>query len=75
MLRRQQESNRRDLLVLIHRHLMEEGLTGAASAMSEELPWLELEQFQVCDNVDLSLILMDFQNFFQVIILIFKPMR
>ncbi len=66
-LRRRQDSDRRDLLVLVHRHLLEEGLGETASAMRSELPWVDLEGAQVCDNVDLSLVLMEFQNFYQVL--------
>ena len=65
-LRRRQDSDRRDLLVLVHRHLLEEGLGETASAMRSELPWVDLEGTRVCDNVDLNLVLMEFQNFYQV---------
>ncbi len=70
MLRRQQESNRRDLLVLVHRHLLAEGLAETAAVMRNEVSaaWNSdlLEDVEVCDNVDLELVLMDFQNFYQM---------
>ncbi len=61
--RRQKDANRRDLLVLVHAYLLEEGLAEAAQAVREN--W-NFDNYEVCDNVDLQLILMEYQGFYQV---------
>ena len=37
--RRQQEARRRELLVMVHQHLQEEGLMEAANTLAASLPW------------------------------------
>ena len=38
----------------------------AADALREEAAWAELDEQEACDNVDLPLVLMEYQNFYQV---------
>ena len=61
--RRQAESLRRDLAVLVVDHLRQEGMVEAAEAVRERLLW-DVDEFRVCDNVDLGLVLADFVNFY-----------
>ena len=63
--RRQAECLRRDLTVLIVDHLRQEGLFEAAEAVVENIGW-DLDEYRVCDNVDLGLVLADFVNFYQM---------
>ena len=63
--RRQAECLRRDLTVLIVDHLRHEGLFEAAEAVVENIGW-DLDEYRVCDNVDLGLVLADFVNFYQM---------
>ena len=64
--RRAAEALRRDLLLLIHAHLLEEGLTEAAEAMRQSPLLFSPESYEVCDNVDLNLIMMEYCGYYQV---------
>ena len=64
--RRQQEARRRELLVLIRDHLRSEGFSEAADTLASSLPW-DVDQYTVCDNVDLRIIVEEFASYHQVI--------
>ena len=63
--RRHAESLRRDLAVLVFDYLRQEGMFEAADAVAESTGW-DIEEYKVCDNVDLGLVLTDFVNFYQM---------
>ncbi len=63
--RRQAECLRRDLAVLVSDYLRTEGMFEAADAMAEGLAW-DVDEYRVCDNVDLGLVLADYVNFYQM---------
>lgn len=66
--RRQLEAQRRDLLVLVYYHLLEEGLPLAAQHLREAKllngTW-DVASHVVCDNVDLGLVLSDFVSYYR----------
>ena len=66
MEKRNQERARRHIFVLINHFLGEEGLLETAASLSEELHF-DVNNYSVCDNVDLPLIFMDFCNYYQVL--------
>ncbi|XP_066507106.1 katanin p60 ATPase-containing subunit A-like 2 isoform X2 [Hoplias malabaricus] len=57
------EARRRSLLVLIYHHLMEEGYMDAASALEQDSNF-GLRRFEVCDNIDLDTILMEYESYY-----------
>ncbi|KAL7847053.1 hypothetical protein SRHO_G00220330 [Serrasalmus rhombeus] len=57
------ETRRRNLLVLIYHHLMEEGYMDAATALEQDTNF-GLRRFEVCDNVDLDTILMEYESYY-----------
>ncbi|XP_053501957.1 katanin p60 ATPase-containing subunit A-like 2 isoform X1 [Ictalurus furcatus] len=57
------ETRRRNMLILIYHHLMEEGYADAASALEKETHFA-LRRFEVCDNVDLDTVLMEYESFY-----------
>ncbi|XP_047016811.1 katanin p60 ATPase-containing subunit A-like 2 isoform X2 [Ictalurus punctatus] len=57
------ETRRRNMLILIYHHLMEEGYADAASALEKETNF-GLRRFEVCDNVDLDTVLMEYESFY-----------
>ncbi|XP_021236339.1 katanin p60 ATPase-containing subunit A-like 2 isoform X4 [Numida meleagris] len=59
------EARRRSLLILILHYLMEEGYMDAANALEQETK-LGLRGFEVCDNVDLETILMEYESYYFV---------
>lgn len=63
--KRKCEAMRRDLLVLTHQFLFEEGLYEAADAMEAQLKSL-LSQFKAADNMDLPMILADFIAYYRI---------
>ena len=63
--KRQQEAKRRELLVLIQHHLRDEGFADAADVLSSSMPW-DMDQYLVCDNVDLKIILEEYSSYHQV---------
>ncbi|XP_077202844.1 katanin p60 ATPase-containing subunit A-like 2 isoform X2 [Paroedura picta] len=59
------EARRKNLLILILHYLTEEGYTDAANTLEQETK-LGLRGFQVCDNVDLETILMEYESYYYV---------
>ncbi|XP_009893062.1 PREDICTED: katanin p60 ATPase-containing subunit A-like 2 [Charadrius vociferus] len=59
------QARRKNLLVLILHYLMEEGYVDAANALEQETK-LSLRGFEVCDNIDLETILMEYESYYFV---------
>nr|CQR66247.1 Katanin-like protein 2, isoform L3 [Mus musculus] len=59
------EARRKNLLILILHYLTQEGYMDAAKALEEETK-LGLRRFEVCDNVDLETILMEYESYYFV---------
>ncbi|XP_056592682.1 katanin p60 ATPase-containing subunit A-like 2 isoform X2 [Triplophysa dalaica] len=59
------ETRRRNLLVLINHHLLEEGYTDASKALEKESS-VSLCSFEVCDNVDLDTVLMEYESYYYI---------
>ncbi|XP_065146298.1 katanin p60 ATPase-containing subunit A-like 2 [Paramisgurnus dabryanus] len=57
------ETRRRNLLVLIYHHLLEDGYMDAAKALEKESS-VGLCRFEVCDNVDLDTVLMEYESYY-----------
>ncbi|XP_045103131.1 katanin p60 ATPase-containing subunit A-like 2 [Portunus trituberculatus] len=57
------EIRRKSLLILVHHYLDNEGFNDAAKLLAQESR-LNTEQFSVCEKVDLSGILEDYENWF-----------
>ncbi|XP_059563217.1 katanin p60 ATPase-containing subunit A-like 2 [Myotis daubentonii] len=57
------EARRKNLLILILHHLTQEGYIDTANALEQETQ-LGLRRFEVCDNVDLETILMDYESYY-----------
>lgn len=51
--------------MLIYRQLISSGYTGAASAMSSECN-IDLEKWEVADNIDLFYMVQDFEEYFEM---------
>ncbi|NXJ71730.1 KATL2 protein, partial [Rostratula benghalensis] len=59
------QARRKNLLILILHYLMEEGYVDAANALEQEAK-LSLRGFEVCDNIDLETILMEYESYYLV---------
>nr|XP_031548208.1 katanin p60 ATPase-containing subunit A-like 2 isoform X3 [Vicugna pacos] len=59
------EARRKNLLILILHYLTQEGYIDAANALEQETK-LGLRRFEVCDNVDLETILMEYESYYFV---------
>ncbi|KAI1240270.1 hypothetical protein IHE44_0011729 [Lamprotornis superbus] len=59
------EARRKNLLILILHYLIEEGYVDAANALEQETK-LGLRGFEVCDNIDLQTILMEYESYYFV---------
>ncbi|KFP35041.1 Katanin p60 ATPase-containing subunit A-like 2, partial [Chlamydotis macqueenii] len=59
------EARRKNLLILILHYLMEEGYVDASNALEQETK-LSLRGFEVCDNIDLETILMEYESYYFV---------
>ncbi|NXI40937.1 KATL2 protein, partial [Galbula dea] len=59
------EARRKNLLILILHYLMEEGYVDAANALEQETK-LSLRGFEVCDNIDLETVLMEYESYYFV---------
>ncbi|XP_063151916.1 katanin p60 ATPase-containing subunit A-like 2 isoform X2 [Candoia aspera] len=59
------EARRKNLLILILHYLTEEGYVDAANALERETKF-GLHRFEVCDNVDLETILMEYESYYYV---------
>ena len=51
--------------MLIYRQLISSGYTGAASAMTSECN-IDLEKWEVADNIDLFYMVQDFEEYFEM---------
>uniref|UniRef100_A0A8C5KFW9 Katanin p60 ATPase-containing subunit A-like 2 n=1 Tax=Jaculus jaculus TaxID=51337 RepID=A0A8C5KFW9_JACJA len=59
------EARRKNLLILMIHYLTQEGYIDAAKALEEETN-LGLQRFEVCDNIDLETILMEYESYYFV---------
>ncbi|XP_043937804.1 katanin p60 ATPase-containing subunit A-like 2 isoform X1 [Protopterus annectens] len=59
------EARRKNLLILIMHYLTQEGYIDAANALEQETS-LGLRRFEVCDNVDLETILMEYESYYYI---------
>ncbi|XP_072353561.1 katanin p60 ATPase-containing subunit A-like 2 isoform X3 [Scyliorhinus torazame] len=59
------EARRKNLLILILHHLTEEGYIDTANTLEQETN-LGLRRFEVCDNIDLETILMEYESYYYV---------
>uniref|UniRef100_A0A8C3R8Y2 Katanin p60 ATPase-containing subunit A-like 2 n=1 Tax=Cyanoderma ruficeps TaxID=181631 RepID=A0A8C3R8Y2_9PASS len=59
------EARRKNLLILISHYLREKGYVDAADALEQETK-LGLRGFEVCDNIDLETILMEYESYYFV---------
>ncbi|ETE59064.1 hypothetical protein L345_15208, partial [Ophiophagus hannah] len=59
------EARRKNLLILILHYLTEEGYVDAANALEQETKF-GLCRFEVCDNIDLETILMEYESYYYV---------
>ncbi|XP_073925970.1 katanin p60 ATPase-containing subunit A-like 2 isoform X4 [Castor canadensis] len=59
------EARRKNLLILILHYLTQEGYIDAANALEQETK-LGLRRFEVCDNIDLETILMEYESYYFV---------
>ncbi|KAM5222254.1 katanin p60 ATPase-containing subunit A-like 2 isoform 2-T2 [Ctenodactylus gundi] len=57
------EARRKNLLILIMHYLTQEGYIDTANALEQETK-LGLRRFEVCDNVDLETILMEYESYY-----------
>ncbi|CAG5867268.1 unnamed protein product [Menidia menidia] len=56
------DMRRKSLLVLIYHHLMGQGYVAAAVALDQETNG-GLRRFEVCDNIDLEMVLMEYESY------------
>ncbi|XP_063309936.1 katanin p60 ATPase-containing subunit A-like 2 isoform X1 [Pelobates fuscus] len=59
------EARRKNLLILIMHYLMQEGYVDSANTLENETK-LGLRRFEVCDNIDLETILMEYESYYYV---------
>ncbi|XP_055224758.1 katanin p60 ATPase-containing subunit A-like 2 isoform X3 [Gorilla gorilla gorilla] len=59
------EARRKNLLILISHYLTQEGYIDTANALEQETK-LGLRRFEVCDNIDLETILMEYESYYFV---------
>ncbi|XP_037364458.1 katanin p60 ATPase-containing subunit A-like 2 isoform X1 [Talpa occidentalis] len=59
------EARRKNLLILILHYLTQEGYFDTANALEQETK-LGLRRFEVCDNIDLETILMEYESYYYV---------
>ncbi|XP_072166686.1 katanin p60 ATPase-containing subunit A-like 2 [Diadema setosum] len=59
------EQRKKNLLILVLHHLLEEGYSESAKALEAESN-LCFNKFEVCDNVDLETILMEYESYYYV---------
>ncbi|XP_077633811.1 katanin p60 ATPase-containing subunit A-like 2 [Crocuta crocuta] len=62
---RRTEARRKNILILILHYLTQEGYIDAVNALEQETK-LGLQRFEVCDNVDLETILMEYESYYFV---------
>ncbi|XP_034403549.1 katanin p60 ATPase-containing subunit A-like 2 [Cyclopterus lumpus] len=56
------ETRRKSLLILIYQHLLGQGYLSAAVALDQETNG-GVRRFEVCDNIDLEMVLMDYESY------------
>ncbi|KAG9471940.1 hypothetical protein GDO78_022078 [Eleutherodactylus coqui] len=59
------EARRKNLLILIMHYMLEEGYVDSANALEHETK-LHLRRFEVCDNIDLETILMEYESYYYI---------
>ncbi|PWA26580.1 hypothetical protein CCH79_00000715, partial [Gambusia affinis] len=59
------EMRKKSILVLIYQHLLGQGYASAAVALDQETNG-GVKKFEVCDNVDLEIVLMEYENYHYV---------
>ncbi|XP_075042092.1 katanin p60 ATPase-containing subunit A-like 2 [Mixophyes fleayi] len=59
------EARRKNLLILIIHYLMQEGYVDSANTLEQETK-LNLRRFEVCDNIDLETILMEYESYYYI---------
>ncbi|KAM8961000.1 katanin p60 ATPase-containing subunit A-like 2 isoform 3-T3 [Pelodytes ibericus] len=59
------EARRKNLLILIMHYLLQEGYVDSANALEHETK-LGLRRFEVCDNIDLETILMEYESYYYI---------
>jgi len=59
------EERRRNILVLIHQHLIENGYVEAAERLQHEAGTV-LGKFEVADNVDMTLVLSEYEQYYEM---------
>ncbi|XP_040914423.1 katanin p60 ATPase-containing subunit A-like 2 [Toxotes jaculatrix] len=59
------EMRRKSLLILIYHHLMGQGYVAAAVALDQETNG-GVRRFEVCDNIDLEMVLMEYESYHYV---------
>ena len=59
------EERRRNILVLIHQHLIENGYVEAAERLQHEAGNM-LGKFEVADNVDMTLVLSEYEQYYEM---------
>ena len=62
---KRQQERRRNILVLINHHLIEHGYVEAAERLQHEAG-LVMSRFEVADNMDLGLILGDYESYYEM---------
>ena len=63
--KRRSEALKRELLILVHDFLMDEGFFESADTLKDQIEPL-LSQFKVADNIDLPLITTEFLNYYKM---------
>ncbi|XP_053557060.1 katanin p60 ATPase-containing subunit A-like 2 [Bombina bombina] len=59
------EARRKNLLILIMHYLLQEGYMDSANALEQETK-LGLGRYEVCDNIDLETILMEYESYYYI---------
>uniref|UniRef100_A0A2C9JJS6 Katanin p60 ATPase-containing subunit A-like 2 n=1 Tax=Biomphalaria glabrata TaxID=6526 RepID=A0A2C9JJS6_BIOGL len=59
------DSRKKNLLILVLKYLNEEGYLDSASNLSKETN-LDIRRYEVCDNIDLETILMEYESYYFV---------
>ncbi|XP_064608794.1 katanin p60 ATPase-containing subunit A-like 2 isoform X2 [Liolophura sinensis] len=59
------DSRRKNLLILVLSYLTEEGYLESAASLAKETN-LDMSRFEVCDNIDLETVLMEYESYYFV---------
>ncbi|XP_061396946.1 katanin p60 ATPase-containing subunit A-like 2 [Musca vetustissima] len=60
------QNRRRNILFLVQRYLQDTGLYGTAAALATEASRLLSEDFELCDNIDLDGIYLEYASYYQL---------